>query len=104
MNKKQLVAVKVIAGLVMLLYLSGCADDTAKSAGYRGQESVEYQDWSVSQQREIIESIAQAYNKETELTSKLISNQLKTRDADIESMNERYSYSQNITSEGFPRR
>jgi hypothetical protein len=104
MNKKQLIFVRVMTGLILSLSLCGCADNNESSVRYTNPESIEYQDYSANQQREIVDSISQAYNKETGLRDKLISNQLQTRDSDIELMNERYSYGQNTTSKGFPRR
>ena len=102
MNKKQLTVAGLIAGLVMSLSLCGCENDTARSARYTSPESIEYQDWSANQHREIIDSISQTYNKEIGLKNKLISDHLERRDSDIELMNERYSYWQNTTSKGSP--
>ena len=104
MNKERLIVSGVMMGFVFSLSLCGCGDDTARSARYTRPESIEYQDWSASEHREMIDSISQAYNKEAGLRSKLISNQLERQDSDIELMNERYSYGQNTTSKGFPGR
>lgn len=104
MKIKQLAVVGLMAGLVMSLSLWGCADDTARPVKYRSGESREYQDWSASEHREMTNLISQTYNREIGLQNKIISNQLERQDSDIELMNERYSYGQNITGEGFLKR
>lgn len=97
MNIKRLKVATVTTAIVISLSLCACGNDTARTARYKNPDSIEYKDWSVKEERQIIDSISQTYNKEIRLRNKIISNQLERFDSDIESMNDRYSYGQNIT-------
>jgi hypothetical protein len=104
MNKRRLAVAGVMIAVAMSLSLCGCGDDPARPAGYTSSESIEYRDWSANERKEIIDSISQTYNREIGSRNKIITNQLERQDSDFELMNDRYSYGQNITAEGFIRR
>ncbi len=85
-----------LAALVLLLCLSGCSDDAARNAAYTGQD-LEFQGWSENERSQIIDSISQAYNRQTGIRNEFLNGKLKNSDSDIYRMNERYSQWQNFT-------
>lgn len=104
MSRKRSIIVALISALAISLSLWGCADDTTRRAKSSGSGSAEFRDWSANEQQEMVDSITQSYNRQVRSHNKVITDQLKRQDADIELMNERYSYGgQNITGEGFIR-